>query len=360
MTEYARTAYRGGETTPATVTVGSEPSGAGDRSRYSVTVVLDGVEHVAVEDDAFEALSAVRLELERHGWLLGVEGARVDVWPSGMARDQGGGLRAYRLRRGRSPRSEDVVDVFAPATEHLATVAEQRVAAGVAPLDLAAAAYEDADEVVSVSAPCEQLVVDRSLRGRVRAALFGGRRPGDERWRVVRSLAGDALRPDERDEAEALSDEPDDVRLVTTVGADEDGVRWSDLVDIGVDEAGVVRVRRFRRRYTGRTRVHVEVLLDTRAQGLPTTGFRPDELAALTPQRQVEALRRHIEGLGMVPATAIDAMFWPDHGRVPTGRDEDQGANTTFYGTADGVTYTVLVSGAGHLRIVREEPFLSH
>lgn len=360
MTEYARTAHRGGETTPATVTVGSELSGAGDRSRYSVTVVIDGVEHVAVEDDAFEALSMVRLQLEQDGWLLGIEGARVDVWPSGMARDQGGGLRAYRLRRGHSPRSADLVDVFAPATEHLATVAEQRVAVGVAPLDLASAAYEDADEMVSVSAPCEQLAVARSRRGRLRAALFGGRRPGDERWQVVRSLVGDALRPDEWDEAEALSDEPDGVQLVTTVGADEEGVRWSDLVDIGVDEAGVVQVRRFRRRSTGRTRVHMEVLLDTRAQGLPTTGFRPTELAALTPQRCVEALRRHIEGLGMVPATAIDAMFWPDHGRVPTGRDDDQGANTTFHGTAAGVVYTVLVSGAGHLRIVREEPFLSN
>jgi len=359
MTEYARTAHRQGETTPAMITVSSEPSGSDGRFRYSVTVVVDGVEHVAVEDDAFGALSTVRMELERRGWLLGVEGARIDVWPSGMARDQGGGLRAYRLRRGRSPRSADLVDVFAPAADHLATVAEQRLAVGVAPLDLAAASYEDADEVVSASAPCDQLVAERSRRGGLRAALFGGRRPGDERWQVVRSLVGDALRPDRWDEAEAPSDEPDGVRLVTTVGADEDGVRWSDLVDIGVDEAGVVRVRRFRRRYTGRTRAHVEVLLDTRAQGLPPTRFRPDELAALTGQRQVDALRRHVQGLGLVPTPAIDAMFWTDRGRVPTGRDEDQGSNTTFHGWADKAAYKVLVSGVGHLRIVQEKPFLS-
>jgi len=130
MTVYERTAHRRGETTPAAITVDADPSGAGGRSRYSVTVVVAGIEHRAVEDDAFEALSTVRLQLERDGWLLGVEGARDDVWPSGMARDQGGGLRAYRLRRGRSPRSEDLVEVFAPATEHLATVAEQRLAVG--------------------------------------------------------------------------------------------------------------------------------------------------------------------------------------------------------------------------------------
>ena len=139
VTAYERTAHRRGETTPAAITVDAEPSGAGGRPRYAVTVLVDGVEHVAIEDDAFDALSAVRLELERDGWLLGVEGARGDVWPSGMARDQGGGLRAYRLRRGRTPRSEDLVDVFAPATEHLAIVAEQRLAVGVAPLAPSAA-----------------------------------------------------------------------------------------------------------------------------------------------------------------------------------------------------------------------------
>ncbi|WIE64596.1 hypothetical protein DEI99_015400 [Curtobacterium sp. MCLR17_036] len=360
MTEWAHTAHRGSETTPVTLTVDVERSGTGGRSRCSVTVVIDGVEHVAVEHDAFEALCRVRLELEHEGWLLGVEGARIDVWPSGAARDQGGGLRAYRLRQGRSPGSADLVDVFAPTAERLATVAEQRAAAGAAlRAPRAAAPYDDVDEVVSVSGPCEQLVVDRSLRGRLRAALSGGRPHGDERWQIVRSMAGNALQPGEWDEAEALSDGPDDVRLVTTIGADEDGVRWSDLVDIGVDDSGTLRVRRFRRRYVGRTRAHVEVLLDTRAQGQPPTEFRPTDLAALSSQRQVDALHRYVDGLALVPAPAVDAMFRLDRGRVPTGRDDDQGANTTFSGLAGHATYTVLVSGAGHVRITRETEFLS-
>jgi hypothetical protein len=361
MTEWARTAHRGSETTPVTLTVDVERSGTGGRLRYSVTAVVDGVEHVAVEHDAFEALCTVRLELEREGWLLGVEGARIDVWPSGVARDQGGGLRAYRLRRGRSPGPADLVDVFAPADERLTTVAQQRAAAGAAlRTPRAAAPYDDVDEVVSVSAPSERPLVDRSLRGRLRAALSGGRRHGAERWQTVRSLAGDALQPGEWDEAEALSDDPDGVRLAAAVGADEDGVRWTDLVDIGVDGSGTVRIRRFRRRYVGRARAQVEVLLDTRARGLPPTEFRPTELAALTAQRQVDALRRYVDGLALVPAPAIGAMFWPDRGRVPTGREDDQGANTTFHGTADGATYTVLVSGVGHVRITRESNLLSH
>ncbi|QFS79078.2 hypothetical protein [Curtobacterium flaccumfaciens] len=94
--------------------------------RYTVTVLLLGAEHAATAYDAFETLSLVREALDDEGWLLGVQGARVDVWPSGMARQQGGGMRAYRLRRGRRPRFKDLVDVFAPADEHLGTVQAQR------------------------------------------------------------------------------------------------------------------------------------------------------------------------------------------------------------------------------------------
>jgi len=48
-------------------------------------------------EDAFEALCLLRETLEPQGWRIGVAGAQPGVWPSGMARDQGGGLVAYRL-----------------------------------------------------------------------------------------------------------------------------------------------------------------------------------------------------------------------------------------------------------------------
>ncbi|HWM15332.1 MAG TPA: hypothetical protein VNP97_01975 [Microbacterium sp.] len=77
--------------------------------------------------DAFEALCLVRDELEPHGWRIGVAGAQADVWPSGMARDQGGGLRAYRMTE---ERVGDLVDTFEPVDPAtVTTVAEQRAEA---------------------------------------------------------------------------------------------------------------------------------------------------------------------------------------------------------------------------------------
>lgn len=79
-----------------------------------VSVVFDSIETRA--DDAFEALCFIRDVLEPGGWRIGVAGAQVDVWPSGMSRDQGGDLVAYRMtaeggcgrrRRFRARRSGD-------------------------------------------------------------------------------------------------------------------------------------------------------------------------------------------------------------------------------------------------------------
>lgn len=93
-------------------------------------VAVSSAELGAVEkraDDAFEALCLVREELEPLGWRLGLAGAQVDVWPSGMARDQGGGLRAYRWR---NEQVEGLVDTFAPVDPAtVTTVDEQRSAA---------------------------------------------------------------------------------------------------------------------------------------------------------------------------------------------------------------------------------------
>ncbi len=94
------------------------------------TVVVGSPELGSVEaqaDDAFEALCQVRERLEPDGWRLGVAGAQVDVWPSGMARDQGGGLRAYRLT---AAGPGDLVDTFEPVDPAtVTTVAEQQAEA---------------------------------------------------------------------------------------------------------------------------------------------------------------------------------------------------------------------------------------
>jgi hypothetical protein len=92
---------------------------------YTVRVESSAFEPVEAQaDDAFEALCRVREQLDPQGWRLGVAGAQIDVWPSGMARDQGGGLRAYRMSGG--PAS-DLVDTFEPVDPATVTsVAEQQ------------------------------------------------------------------------------------------------------------------------------------------------------------------------------------------------------------------------------------------
>ena len=75
-------------------------------------------------DDAFEALCLVREELEPFGWRVGVAGAQPDVWPSGMARDQGGGQQAYRMTPERIGNLVDTFEPVDPAT--VTTVAAQR------------------------------------------------------------------------------------------------------------------------------------------------------------------------------------------------------------------------------------------
>lgn len=61
----------------------------------------------------FEALCAVRTELEHDGFLPGLQGARASVYPSPMALSMGA-RRAYRLTMGQPARTKDLVDVFEP------------------------------------------------------------------------------------------------------------------------------------------------------------------------------------------------------------------------------------------------------
>lgn len=75
--------------------------------------------------DLFDALVDVRRQLEVDGWLLALQGARRDTFPSGMTREMAGGARVYVLRVGEQAR--DTVGTFddAPA-ELLGTVEEQQ------------------------------------------------------------------------------------------------------------------------------------------------------------------------------------------------------------------------------------------
>lgn len=94
------------------------------------SVILGGPfpEVEARAGDAFDALSRARTVVEANGWTLGLNGARVDAWPSGMARDQGGGRRVYVIDADRIKNRLplELIDTFGPADRSLVgTVAEQ-------------------------------------------------------------------------------------------------------------------------------------------------------------------------------------------------------------------------------------------
>jgi hypothetical protein len=86
----------------------------------------DGRTFTAVAMDYFACLISVRRELEAEGLVVCCQGARKNVWPSGMGRDMGAGLVAYVLTIGRAPRRDEQVQVLAPAdAELIGTVTEQ-------------------------------------------------------------------------------------------------------------------------------------------------------------------------------------------------------------------------------------------
>jgi hypothetical protein len=71
--------------------------------------------------DLFECLRAIRRAVEAEGALLCCEGARRDVFPSGMSGQMSGGRKAYR-----HPSRREIVDIFDPTNcAYVCTVDEQ-------------------------------------------------------------------------------------------------------------------------------------------------------------------------------------------------------------------------------------------
>jgi len=91
---------------------------------YRIEIVFDGRTVAGLGSDCFDALIEARRQLELQGILVCVEGARKDVWPSGMARAMGAGRKAYRMALGKQALKSDLVDIFAEAKTP-ASIAEQ-------------------------------------------------------------------------------------------------------------------------------------------------------------------------------------------------------------------------------------------
>lgn len=62
--------------------------------------------------DLFECLCSLRLVLEKHGYFILCNGARIDCYPSGMARDMGRGEKVYQLEIGKIFDRQNLVKTF--------------------------------------------------------------------------------------------------------------------------------------------------------------------------------------------------------------------------------------------------------
>jgi hypothetical protein len=80
-----------------------------------------------IDVDWFECLIQLRMDLAKYHYVPLCNGARLDVYPSGMCRDMGGGSCAYILQSQKPASLEDLVDIFDPAPiELIASVEKQK------------------------------------------------------------------------------------------------------------------------------------------------------------------------------------------------------------------------------------------
>lgn len=97
-------------------------------SDRSYRLIIEGPAGVVDEvgADLFDALRNLRRKLELDGWLIAVQGARVDAYASGMVRDMLGARHVYLIQIGRHVAREHLVDIFAEADKrYLSTLEEQ-------------------------------------------------------------------------------------------------------------------------------------------------------------------------------------------------------------------------------------------
>jgi hypothetical protein len=98
-----------------------------DEKHDTLTLDYAGGRLEVVNGDYFEAFSCIREKLEAEGLRPFCYGASQNVYPSGMSRDMGGGLRAYKLTLGQPGRIADLVDIFSTGPDAMPVpVAEQR------------------------------------------------------------------------------------------------------------------------------------------------------------------------------------------------------------------------------------------
>ncbi|WP_156756345.1 hypothetical protein [Actinokineospora pegani] len=122
--ELVRTAIRAiGEKVNVFLQISTPPS------ILRVRLTDEEFERVYEEVDLLECLKSARRDLEAMGLLLCCQGARLNVFPSGMTRQMTEGRLAYSLEAGKELSDDDLVDIFAPADcSEVATLEDQLAA----------------------------------------------------------------------------------------------------------------------------------------------------------------------------------------------------------------------------------------
>lgn len=96
-------------------------------SDYTVHITCGSLSSRHTAWNLFQALAQVREDLALHSLKPAVEGACVDVYPSRMALEMGGGRRAYHWSGEGRPATVDIFDDVPPADHaRLVYVDEQR------------------------------------------------------------------------------------------------------------------------------------------------------------------------------------------------------------------------------------------
>lgn len=73
-------------------------------------LVGEGIDETSTSSDYFESFANIRRRLARRNIFPLCYASSRNVWPSGMARDMGQGLVAYKLKTGCT--AEELVDIF--------------------------------------------------------------------------------------------------------------------------------------------------------------------------------------------------------------------------------------------------------
>jgi hypothetical protein len=101
--------------------------GGFSRRECAIELCAEGIDIHSAADDFFEAFCGIRDQLAAHDFYPLCYGASRCVYPSGLLRDMGSGLEAYKLQMGKPVCEEDIVNIFENGPDvEVATVSAQR------------------------------------------------------------------------------------------------------------------------------------------------------------------------------------------------------------------------------------------